>query len=377
MDANGKYARTRTSENTAAGEAANATGTDLNSNFYRGGFDAAWEIDIFGGTRRAVEAAKADLESAEASLDSVWISLAGEIGQTYIQTRTYQRRIQVAEENLRVQQETYDILESRFKAGLSDDLAVQQARYNLERTRSTIPSLRVGLESVMNSLALLTGKTPGKLHDILKQPVAIPAPSMETVVGIPADAVRRRPDVRLSERRLAAQTARIGEAKAEMYPKFNLIGSIGLESQDSSELFSSDSKAWSVGPNVSWPIFHAGSIRANVKVQTARQEQMLAQYEKSVLSAIKEVRDTVTAFSQEQQRQAALSAGAEAARKAVAISQDKYRNGLVDFSNVLDAQRSLFSFEDELISSRGAISSDLIRLYKALGGGWKSLQNPS
>ncbi len=369
VDATGSYQQTRsiTSYN-ADGEALRTENT-----YYNAGFDASWEIDIFGGTRRGVEAAKADIESQQASLESVWVSLAGEVAQTYVSIRSYQQRLQVAENNLKAQADTLDILQARFKAGLSDELDVQQARYNLEKSRSTIPTLKSGLERSLNALAVLVGQMPGQLQKRLDKPGPIPEPPFSVVLKIPADTLRQRPDIRQAERALAAQTARIGEATAELYPKFYLVGSIGLESMKSAKLFNAESNVWSILPSVTWPLFRAGSIRANIKVQTAKQEQLAAQYEKAVLTAVKEIRDSLTTFNQEQDRLAALTAAVDAAQKAADIAQDKYRQGLVNFNNVLDAQRSLFSYDDERISSLAAITADIISLYKALGGGWQHL----
>ena len=369
VDAKGSYQQTRSIVSyTTDDEAVRAENT-----YYSAGFDATWEIDIFGGTRRGVEAAKADIQSQQASLESVWVSLAGEVAQTYVSIRSYQQRLQVAENNLKAQADTLDILQARFKAGLSDELDVQQARYNLEKSRSTIPTLKSGLERSFNALAVLVGQMPGQLQKRMAKPGPIPEPPFSVVLKIPADTLRQRPDIRQAERALAAQTARIGEATAELYPKFYLVGSIGLESMKSAKLFNAESNVWSILPSVTWPLFRAGSIRANIKVQTAKQEQLAAQYEKAVLTAVKEIRDSLTTFNQEQDRLAALTAAVDAAQKAADIAQDKYRQGLVNFNNVLDAQRSLFSYDDERISSLAAITADIISLYKALGGGWQHL----
>ncbi len=352
-------------------------GVFTESDYYSAGFDASWEIDIFGGTRRAVEAAQADIQAQQAALQSVWVSLAGEVAQTYVSIRSYQQRIKVALGNLRVQTETLEILESRLKAGLSDELHVQQARYNLESTRSAIPALKSGLERAFNTLAVLLGKMPGELQDRLKKSSPIPTAPFNVVLKIPAGTLRQRPDILLVERNLAAQTARIGEATAKLYPKFHLIGSIGLESLKAENLLSTDNRAWSILPRIDWPIFHAGSIRANIKMQSAKQEQMLAQYEKAVLQAAKEIRDALISFNQEHDRMAALGAAVEAAQAAMEIAAQKYRHGLLNFTDVLDAQRSLFAYDDNRIRSQEAITSNLISLYKALGGGWKPMQDTS
>jgi len=283
----------------------------------------------------------------------------------------------VAESNLATQSETFDLTSWRQQAGLSDEVAVQQARYNLERTRSQIPTLRTGLEGAKNNLAILLGEPPGKIHAELEERKPIPAVSPSLAVGVPADVLRQRPDVRRAERQLAAQTARIGVAEAELYPRLTLSGSIGLESLSSSSLFSSGSRTASGGIGISWRIFDAGAIRQNIEVQSALQEQHLMAYEAAVLNSLKEVENTLTAFAEEEQRRQALEAAVQAARKAAEQSGFKYQTGLTDFDSVLEAQRSLLTFQDELAQSDGTVVSNLIRLYKALGGGWISLDPDS
>jgi NodT family efflux transporter outer membrane factor (OMF) lipoprotein len=261
----------------------------------------------------------------------------------------------------------------RYQAGLSDELAVQQARYNLASTRAQLPTLRTGMEASLNRLAVLTGREPGAIHELLKQPAPIPAPPVEVMIGVPAETLRQRPDLRRAEQQLAAATARIGMAVSDLYPKFQLSGSIGLESVDSADILGTASRSWRFGPSFYWPLFDGGKIRRNIEVRSALQEQALIQYRSVVLAALEEVENALTAYVEEQRRRQALAEGAQAAKVAAGLAQDKYQNGLQDFSTVLDAQRSLLSFEDQLAQSQGAVSSDLVRLYKALGGGWQSL----
>lgn len=369
LDTSGIYNRSRVSKNGPSYMAG-----DPKSNYYDAGFDASWEIDVFGGTRRKVEAAEASLQAQEESLKSTWVSLAGEVAGSYVQLRTLQKRLEVAQSNLTLQSETLELLESRYAAGLSDNLAICQMKYNLEQTRSQIPSIRTSIEGTLNTLAVLTGKMPGNLHETLSKPTPIPVPALTRLVGVPANALRQRPDIRAAERRLAAQTARIGEATANLYPKFYLNGSIGLESLSSSDFLEANSRTWNFGPAVSWPVFNAGSIRANIQIQNELQTQASLQYETIVLNAVKEFRDTLVGFVQEQERRDALLKAVESAAMAVSLAQDQYQNGLVDFSNVIDAQRSLLSLQDQLADSEGTITQNIIRLYKALGGGWQSLE---
>lgn len=349
------------------------TGTGNTSDLYAASFDAGWELDIFGGVRRSVEAAEGDLQAIQEDLRDVLVSLLAEVALNYVEVRTFQARLIVAEANLETQNETCQLVLWRYQAGLNDELAVQQARYNLQNTRSQIPTLRTGLEEAMNRIAVLLGEQPGKVHEELKKQVPIPVPSLTVAVGVPADVLRRRPDVRRAERQLAAQTARVGVATADLYPKFTLSGSIGLEALSTSNLSSSGAWTLSGGPRITWAIFKAGAIRQNIEVQSALQEQYFIAYEAAVLSALEEVENALVAYAEEQQRRQSLSEATQAAQKAVKLSQQKYQAGLTDFSNVLDAERSLLSSQDQLAQSDGTVTSDLVRLYKALGGGWTSL----
>jgi NodT family efflux transporter outer membrane factor (OMF) lipoprotein len=364
VDASGAVTRSRSSENAGSGE----TG-----NFYSAGFDAGWEVDIFGGVRRAIEAAEMDLQASQEDFNDVMVSLLAEVALNYVEARTFQARLGVAEANVVAQEETFDLTRSRFYAGLSDELAVQQSLFNLETTRSQIPRLRTGLEAAKNRLAVLLGEKPGAVHAQLAERRPIPLTPLEVAVGVPADALRRRPDVRRAERGLAAQTARIGVATAELYPKFTLVGGIGLESVSGGEWLEYGSRTWRLGPGVSWNVFDAGAIRRNIEVQSALQEQALFRYETALLSALEEVENALVAYAEEQFRREALKRATEAAGKAVQLAQDQYKAGLVDFSDVLVAQRSLLSLEDELAISEGTVTGNLVRLYKALGGGWQPM----
>lgn len=365
LDAGGSVTRWRSSKNNGTGET---------NTLYAAGFDAGWEIDIFGGVRRSVEAADADLQASGEALRNVLVSLMAEVALNYVESRTYQTRLDVAGANLHAQQETFNLIQSRYQAGLSNELAVQQARYNLENTRSQVPTLRTGLEAALNRLAVLTGQTPGAVHGRMADYRPIPVPPATVAVGVPAETLRRRPDIRKAERELAAETARIGIATAELYPKFRLAGSIGLESLKSTQFFKSASHFWSLIPGFSWKIFHAGAIRRNIEAQTAVREQYLIAYEAAVLNALEEVENTLTAYVQEQLRRMRLLEAVDAAKRAEGLARDQYQAGLVDFANVLDAQRSLLSFEDQLARSNGLVTGNLISLYKALGGGWKPME---
>jgi NodT family efflux transporter outer membrane factor (OMF) lipoprotein len=345
-------------------------GADTSREVYAASFDAGWELDVFGGVRRSVEAADADLQASQEDLRDVLVSLLAEAALNYVEVRTFQARLAAAEASLEAQDETYQLTLWRRQAGLDDELAVQQARYNLENTRSQVPTLRTGLEEAMNRIAVLLGEQPGKVHGDLEKPEPIPVPPSKVAVGVPADAVRRRPDVRRAERELAAQTARVGVATADLYPKLTLNGSVGMETLNGPS--SSSTRTVSGGPRISWAIFNA-AVRPGIEVQSALQEQALIQYDAAVLSSLEEVENALVAYAQEQQRRENLQEATQAAQAAVELAQHKYQAGLTDFSNVLDAERSLLSFQDQLTQSSGTVTSNVIRLYKALGGGWTSM----
>lgn len=335
------------------------------------GVGADWEIDIFGGTRRAVESAAALAEGAEWDLANAWLQLTTQIGLQYVTLRTCQERIAVAEANLALQSETYDILKSRLDSGIGDELAVSQCAYMVEQTRSRIPQLKAQEEALMNALAILAGEKPGALHARLA-PVEtkrdwLLAP--QKLDELPLNMIRSRPDVRSAERSLAAQCARIGVAKASWFPKLYITGSVNYQSVQTSRLLTKGALMSSFGPSASWSIFSAGAIYSAVKAEEARTEQAALEYELALDRAYGEVRDSYSAYSYEYHTYHALAAAVKAATDAVNISQDLYRNGLKDFSNVLDAQRSLLSLEEQFVISRGQITIDLINLYKTLGGG--------
>jgi NodT family efflux transporter outer membrane factor (OMF) lipoprotein len=369
LDAIGAYTKTRMN--------AGSMEVSEERSQYSAGFDASWELDVFGGVRRSVEAANADLDAAGEDLHDAMVSLLAETALNYVDARTFQARLTAAENNLTLQEQTVELNLYRYQAGLIDELAVSQARYNLETTQAQIPALRSGLSEVMNRLSVLTGQTPGTLDHLLVNRSPIPVTPASVAVGVPAETLRQRPDVRKSERALAAQTARIGQATADLYPRFTLTGSIGYESLSSGDLLTAGSRVWRYGPGVSWRVFDAGAIRQKIKIQSALQEQALIQYERTVLTALEETETALTAFIEEQNRRKALTRAVEAATQATKLAEDKYSAGLVDFSLVLDAQRSLVSLEDQLAQSDGAVTANFIRIYKAMGGGWTNVNYES
>ena len=365
LDSNNGWERKKTSDNSP-----NPSGI---ANAYKLGIDASWEIDIFGGNQYKVEAATADLQTQHAQLHSAWVTLTSEVAINYLSLRTLQERLSIAEANLALQEDTVQLLQSKYNNGLIDGLALNQAKYTASQTKSTIPTIKISIEETLNNLAVLTGQLPGSLEKSLIEKKSLPNINEMIYVGIPAETLRQRPDIQAAEYQLEAQIARTKSARADLKPKLILFGSIGLESISSGSLLSAGSKGFSIGPQISFPIFHAGAIRKNIKVQSAREEQYLAAYENTILNAVAEVRNALTAINQETEKNISLEEGVQTASLALEISQEKYNNGLIDFQNVLDAQRALLSLEDQYAVSKGQKISNLVGLFKALGGGWEPL----
>lgn len=345
----------------------------LTSNYqdlFKAGFDASWEIDIFGGSRRATESAIAEHEAEGLSLNDAWVSLTAEVGRQYIELRTTQQRIAVARANLKLQSETYDIVKSRLESGIGDELSVSQSKYIVEQTRAAIPPLLAQEERLMNAIAILIGSMPGSCHELLKacpdRDWLVPAGRLAET---PLDLIRMRPDVRAAERKLAAQSARIGVAKSMWYPKLFINGELGIKTGEFQDWFKRRSLYGSFGPSISWPIFQGGRIYADIKVEESRTREACLNYELTVQKAFEEVRDVYSTYTREYHRYEALKAAVKAAQEAVTISNDLNKNGLKDFTAVIDAQRSLLTLEESLVASRGNITANLISLYKALGGG--------
>jgi outer membrane protein, multidrug efflux system len=338
------------------------------------GFDAGWEVDVFGGVRRSIEAAEASLEASDEILRDVLVSLAAEVAINYVEMRQYQTQLLIAEDNLRLQEESLRLANRRYEAGLTTRLDVDQARYSVAGTRSRIPVLRVRMEQAKNRLAVLLGLNPGELSEELRQAGLVPVGPMEIAVGVPADALRRRPDVRRAERVLAVRTATVGVATSARYPRFYLPGAIGYDAITRGNPLAWGNLIGSLGSSVFFTIFDAGRIRQNIQVQDAMQEQALTAYETTIIFALEETENALNAYSEEQVRRRALVEAAEAAQQAVELVQANYSAGLVDFLPVLESQRSLLAFQDQLAQSDGSIATGLIRIYKALGGGWTPIQ---
>jgi multidrug efflux system outer membrane protein len=370
LSGNGTYSRNRYPANTFHR-------VPLDYNLYDANFDAAWELDVFGGTRRAVEAANAQIGAAEYDQWDVLISLLAEVARNYISARAYQERLAIARDNIRVEQHVLDLTSNRFESGLNGDLDVQQAKAVLTATEAQVPSLQTGFDESVYSLAVLLGQPPGALMDEMSVTNRIPLTPPLVPVGLPSDLLLRRPDVQKAERELAAATAQIGVARADLFPKFSLTGIAGFQSISAGNWFDYASRYWSVGPTVQWELFEAGSIEANVRVQNARQEEALNTYQQTVLVALEDTENALTAYAREQVRRESLNQSVAANQHALELSTQLYKSGLTDFVRVLDSESSLYTAQDAQVQSDQTVSLDLVQLYKALGGGWQREQEVS
>ncbi|HYA90714.1 MAG TPA: efflux transporter outer membrane subunit [Thermodesulfobacteriota bacterium] len=340
------------------------------------GLQAAWEIDFWGKFRRAVESGNANWLSSIANYDNALVSLTAGAANAYIQIRTLEKRIAIARENVETQKESLKIAEARYQYGTASQLDVDQAKTVLYNTEASIPPLEAQLRQAKDALSVLLGLPPSHLADELAGSSDIPASPTEVIVGIPADLLRRRPDVRSAELQAAAQCAQIGVAKADLYPAFSLTGSFGVLSTNIGKVSLSDMFKWSsrniqAGPSVQWSILNYGQITNNVRVQDARFQESLMTYQNAVLTAQQEVEDNLIAFLKAQEQAGSLARSATAARGALDLAVQQYREGIVDFTTVLVTQQSLLSVQDNLAATVGNIASNLVGVYKALGGGWE------
>ena len=335
------------------------------------GLDASWELDFWGRVRRSVEAADAGVDAAEDARRDVLVILLAEVARSFTEVRGAEQRLAIARENIQTQQDSAELTRVRFEAGLGTEVDVAQARTLLATTQAQVPSLEAARDAAIHRLGVLVGEPPGTLVDELRKPDRIPTGPPAVPVGLPSELLRRRADVRRAERELAAATARIGVATAELFPRFTLTGTLGLAATDAGDVFTGASRFWALGPQMVWPLFAGGRIRANIQVQEARTEAALARYEQAVLAALEDTETTLVRYGQEQARREALARAVDASQLAVRLSQELYTRGLQDFLTVLDSQRALYSAEDQLVQSEQTVATNLIALYKALGGGWE------
>jgi len=360
----------------------NAASAERFAYVYDVGLDAAWELDFWGKFRRAVQSGVADLQASIANYDDNLVFLTSEVARTYTGLRTAETRLAVARENVVIQTESLRLARVRFEAGAVTELDVFQSEALLRSTEATLPGFESDIRQAKNALAILLGKFPGQIDAMIGAAGGIPPLPAELGVGFPAELLRRRPDIRLAERQLAAQSAQIGVARADLFPRFTLFGSIGFataastrqpQSNDTNlgDLFTSDSFTYSVGPSVSWNIFNYGRITNAIRVEDARFQQLALDYENTVLQAVQEVEDALVAFTRIQEQVAFLTGSVTAYQNAVTLSTLQYKEGQVDFQRVLDAQQNLVRQQDNLVATTGDTVLSLVGLYKALGGGWE------
>jgi multidrug efflux system outer membrane protein len=374
LDASASAARARQSQNQPFFGA-----LPLPANFpfeysvYKAGFDASWEIDLFGGKRRAREAATAEWEGAVEDRNSAMVSLLAEVARNYVELRGGQLRLEIARRNLKLQEEALELIRARFQGGVANELDVTRAAALLAGLQATIPPLDTAVRGTMYGLAVLLGREPGELVTELSRTQPVPSAPPEVPIGLPSDLLRRRPDVRRAERQLAAETARVGVAKSDWFPKLSLTGDAGQESVSTGTFFEPGSRFWSIGPSLQWRALDFGRVRAEVQAQSAVQEAALATYEKTALLSLQEAENAVVAYAQEQIRHRALADVAAENRRSLDMANGLYAAGRVNYLDVLEARRSLNQSEDQLAVSDQAVSLDLIALYKALGGGWETL----
>ncbi len=346
------------------------------------GFDAAWELDFWGKFSRGIESADAALLASIANYDDLLVSLIAEVATAYVIIRTFEERLAIARRNVAIQKRSLEIADVRFRNALTTELDVQQARSLLKDTQASIPRLRIGLRRAQNALSILLGQPPGAVQDLLKGGRGIPSAPAKVAVGIPAELLRRRPDVRQAELQAAAQNAVVGVAEADLYPSFSLFGSIGLVAADGTnssrngrvgigDLFNIDSVQFVGGPAVRWNIFNYGRIKNNVRAQDARLQGLLVSYQDTVLRAAREVEDATVGFLRSREQVGYLSDSVKATQRSVDLALVQYRDGTADYTRVLNTQEFQVTQQDLLTATRGDVARNLIAMYKALGGGWE------
>jgi len=348
---------------------------DQQENLYLAGFDAIWELDLFGGLRRNVESANANIRAAIENIRDVQVSLTAEVALNYIQLRGYQQEIVIAQNNLKAQQHTAEITHKRLNVGFASALDVANADSDVATTESQIPVFEIAAQQSIYALGVLLARPPADLLKQLLPTGNLPSVPAQVPAGLPSDLLRRRPDIRESEAQLHAATAQIGVAIADLFPAFSLTGTVNWQSNLLNAWWSAASQTYSFGPSVTWPIFQGGAIVSNIRVQEALTDQAFITYRKTVLGAFQDVENALIAFTKEQEHYKSLKDSVAANTIAVDLSLKLYEEGLLEFLNVLVAQRSLFAAENALVQSNCNITTDLIALYKALGGGWET--NPA
>ncbi len=346
---------------------------NLQQDLYQAGLDAVWELDLFGGIRRSVESAGANVQAAIENIRDVYVSLVAEVALNYIQLRGFQQEIVIAQNNLKAQQHTADITRRLLEVGFDSALDVAQAESNVAMTESQIPVFETFAQQSIYALSVLLAQPPEALLGKLSPAGSLPRVPAKIPAGLPSELLRRRPDIRESEAQLHAATAQIGVAVAQLFPSFSLTGTVNWHSNLLRTWWTDAGRSFSFGPSVNWPVFQGGAIIANVRLQEALRDQAFITYQKTVLAAFQDVENALIAFNKEQEHRKSLTDAVNANRKAVDLSLQLYTEGQIAFLNVLEAQLSLYTSENALVQSETNIASDIIALYKALGGGWDTL----
>lgn len=341
-------------------------------NLYDARFDASWALDIFGGNRRASEAAEARKGSTQADYQGVMLSTLSEVARNYYEARGLQKRISITQNNAALQEKTFGLIESRLEVGEASEFDLSRARGEYQLTRARVPNLQADLHASIFTLSVLLGQPPESLLEEMSAIAPLPAPPDIVPVGLRSDILRRRPDVRMAERELAASVADIGVETADLFPKFFLTGDIGSQARVFGDLFSAAGGLWSFGSLMQWSVFEGGAIRARIDVQEAESEAALASYEKTILEALNDAETALTRYGQELETRKRLEAGVQSRRKSVTLARQLFDAGETDYLAVLDSERELTASEDDLVTSETRSITKLIALYTALGGGWES-----
>jgi NodT family efflux transporter outer membrane factor (OMF) lipoprotein len=341
-------------------------------NLWQGGFDASWELDLWGRVRREVESADASVEASQDNRRNALLSVLAEVARDYVQLRGLQTQLQIADDNIHTAQQSLDLTQARYRGGLTTDLDVANAAANLATDQAQVPQLEQQIDEQINALSFLLGEAPQALRAELVVPGAVPPVPPRVPVGVPAELARRRPDIRQAEAQLHAATADIGVAIGDFYPKITLDGSLGLQALQFKDLGNWASRQYGLGPTISIPIFEGGRLRATLQLRKVEQQEAALNYQQTVLQAWHDVDNALTAYASEQRRRDSLAESVTQNKRAVNLAQQRYTQGVADFLNVLDAERSLLSAQLQLADSTTTVSENLVQLYKALGGGWET-----
>jgi NodT family efflux transporter outer membrane factor (OMF) lipoprotein len=364
LAASGAAGTTRRSDNTSS-----AGGTQ---DLFQIGFDARWELDVFGGVQRAGESADASLAASHEEMRDVLVSLQAEVARNYMELRGSEKRLATTRNNIATQEKTVALVQGRFQMGLGNELDLMNAKTQLSLIKAVLPTLERSRKQAMHQLAVLVGQAPANLIGRLSgEGPGLTIPK-QIPINLPSDLLRQRPDIRAAERRLAAATADIGVATADLFPKFSLAGLLGLQSKSLADLVSSGSRYWSIGPTVSLSLFDQGKVRAVIEIRNARRDQTLAEYEATVLNALGEVETALVTLSQEQETLRILEEAVIFGDKAVSIANGLYQSGLSDFLNVLQSERALYQSQDQRAQSEQRLTQSFVALFKAIGGGWQN-----